>query len=99
RLRPSARELIPEGNALQTGVGARPPRPQLAIGPRRPLTDGPNQVQGTVGDLADGHEFLSHRILELELALERRAGSGVRIDVNQRNDGADLSAARCAIGP
>src|SRR5437899_3386531 len=79
------------------GAGAGRPRPQLAIGPRRPLTDGPNEVHGTVDDLADANEFLGHRILELELALECRAGSRVRIDVNQRNDRAGMTAARRAI--
>src|SRR5262245_47717109 len=79
------------------GTAAGGPRPQLAVGPRRPLTDGPNQVHGAVGDLADAHEFLCHRILELELALECRAGRRVRTDVNQRYDRAGMTAARRAV--
>ena len=74
----SRRQFAPDG-AGATG------RPQLAVGPRRPLTDGPNEVHRAVGDLADADQLLGHRILEPELALECRPGSGVRIDVNQRN--------------
>src|SRR5262245_53180529 len=79
------------------GAAAGGLRPQLAVGPRRPLTDGPNEVHGTVGDLADADEFLCHGILELELAFECRAGRRVRTGVNQRNDRAGMTAARRAV--
>src|SRR4029450_2464891 len=79
------------------GAGAGRPRPQLAIGPRRPLTDGTNEVHGAVGDLGDAHEFLCHRILELELALKGRAGRRAPTGVTQRNARAGMIAAWRAI--